>query len=147
MSFEPNAYNTDDFSSTPEQKGSKAMAITSMVLGIVAVITCICYCSAIPLAIVSIILAIIVLVTKKNGKPFAITGIITSGVAIIVSVITIVLYRPMIQGMQELVTNSDEIIADYKEDGEIPDFVLEMFNNDEEVAKQFMDGFVQGYGE
>lgn len=149
MSFEPNDYNNSynmDYQQ-PQTNGGKGMAITSMVLGIIALVTCICYCSAIPLGVVSIILAIIVLVKRKNGKPLAITGIITSAIAVIVSVLTLVLAGPIADNMNDLIQNADVYAQEYIEDGTIPQSVLDMFGGDEELADQFMQGFSSSYNE
>lgn len=144
MSFEPNAYNEIPQGVAPNQ-GSRNMAIVSMILGIVALVSCVCYCSAIPLGIVGIILAIIVLAKKKNGKPFAITGLVTSILALICSAVVLILYIPMLDNLQEFMENSDEYVQEYQEDGTIPDTILDMFNGNEELANNFMEGFSSSY--
>ncbi len=121
------------------------MATTSMVFGILALVTCICFCTSIPFGIVSIILAVIVLVRKKNGKPFAITGIITSAIGILVSLVALLLTMPYVEDMQEFAQNADQYVEEYQEDGTIPQVILDICNNDEEAAEQFMDGFVSSY--
>lgn len=144
MSFDPNDYNNSynmDENMQPNNSGSKGMAIASMVLGILALVTCICYCPAIPFALISIILAIIVLAKRKNGKPFAITGIVTSAIAVVVSVAVLVISGPIAENMTDLMENSDAYTQQYKQDGTIPESVLDMFGGNEELAKQFMDGF------
>lgn len=146
MAFEPNDYNNSYNMDYQEQNnGNKGMAIASMILGIIALVTCICYCTAIPLGIVSIILAIIVLVKKKNGKSFAITGIITSGIAIIISIVTLVVSAPMVDNINDLIENADVYSQEYIEYGTIPQSVLDMFGGDEELADQFMQGFSNEY--
>lgn len=146
MAFEPNDYNNSYNMDYQEQNnGNKGMAIASMVLGIIALVTCICYCTAIPLGIVSIILAIIVLVKKKSGKSFAITGIITSGIAIIISIVTLVVSAPMVDNINDLIENADVYSQEYIEYGTIPQSVLDMFGGDEELADQFMQGFSNEY--
>lgn len=146
--YDPNMYNNNAYNNYEpysENNGKKGMAIASMVLGIIALVTCICYCSAIPLGIVSIILAIIVLVKHKNGKGFAITGIITSAIGIIISIVTIALAGPVTDNMNDLIQNADVYVQEYTEDGTIPESVLDMFNGNEELANQFMQGFSSGY--
>lgn len=143
--YDNNAYN--NYESYPENNNKKGMAIASMVLGIIALVTCICYCSAIPLGLVSIILAIIVLVKQKNGKGFAITGIITSSIAVIISIVTIALMGPVTDNMNDLIQNADIYVQEYTEDGTIPTSVLDMFNGNEELADQFMQGFSSGYND
>ena len=150
MSFEPNSY--DNYSENPmgEQQGSKSMAVTSMVLGIIALVICICFFLSIPLGIVSIILGIIVLTKRKNGKSFAIAGIVTSVVSILVSVVTLVTMMPYINFGMELSKDPQAIVTmieDYQEDGTIPQNVLDICDGNEEMAKAFMEGFIQSYGE
>lgn len=149
MSFDPNDYYNDSYNmdenmrldDTDGKNNGKGMAIASMILGILALVTCICYCPAIPFALISIILAIIVLAKRKNGKPFAITGIVTSAIAVVVSVVVLVLSGSVMENISDLLENSDAYTQQYKEDGTIPESVLDMFGGDKELAKQFMDGF------
>ena len=149
MDFEPNnnAYNYTEEVNT----GSKSMAIVSLVLGIIALVTGICFCTAIPFGIVSIILAIIVLVKNKNGKSYGIAGIVTSALGIISSIVVIIMLRPFYDGMQvvleDLSENSEVIVEEYNEDGTIPQSVLDLFNGNEEYAQQFMEGIVSSYEE
>lgn len=148
MSFEPNSY--DNYSNTVDEQtqGNKSMAITSMVLGIISLVVCICFVLSIPLGIVSIILAIIVLVKKRNGKSFAIAGIVTSAISIVTSIVTIVLMMPYIQFGMEISKDPNALsvmIEEYQEDGTIPQSVLDLCDGNEEMAKAFMDGFTQSY--
>jgi uncharacterized membrane protein len=146
MSFEPNAYN-DIPQEGEEKQGSRTMAIVSMILGIIALVSCVCYCSAIPLGIVGVILAIIVLAKKMNGKPFAITGLVTSILALICSAVVLILYMPMVDNLQDFMENADEYVQEYQEDGTIPDTILDMFGGNEELANDFMEGYTSSYGE
>ncbi|MGN1412076.1 MAG: DUF4190 domain-containing protein [Oscillospiraceae bacterium] len=152
MSFNAQSYEnySNDGMNEPSQNGSKSMAITSMVLGIVALVICLCFILSIPLGIVSIILAIIVLVKKKNGKPFAITGLVTSILGILVSIVTLISMMPYIQFGMELSKDPNAIVTmidDYQQDGTIPQNVLDICGGNEEMAKSFMEGFVQSYGD
>lgn len=71
----------------PQKSGGNGLAITAMILGIASLVL-FCTCLNIPLAIVSIILAIIHLVRRSyTGKGFAIAGIIMSGISIVVGII------------------------------------------------------------
>lgn len=148
MSFDTNQYNNaynlgnqlDD-----QPKGSSGLAITSMVLGILSLVCCFVYCGSIPLAIVSIILGIIVLAKKKKGKSFAIAGIVTSAIGILMSIAILILCKPYIQGMEAFVANQDQYVQQYQQSGQVPDIILDMFGGNEDMAKQFMDGYVSGY--
>jgi hypothetical protein len=142
--FNPNQNAYETYNTEPNQ-GSKSMATTSMVFGILALVTCICFCTSVPFGVVSIVLAVLVLVRKKNGKPFAITGIITSGLGILISLVTTLLLMPYVEDMQEFSENADAYVQEYQENGTIPEPILEICNNDEESAKQIMDSFVSGY--
>ena len=73
-------------SSQPESNG---FGIASMVLGILAIVF-VCGCINIPLAIMSIIFAIIHINRKTGSIGFAITGIVTSVISVILTVIMIV---------------------------------------------------------
>ena len=71
----------------PPQSGKKGLAITSMVLGIVAVCLCWCYgLVSVILAIVGLILGIISLKNNQAGKGMAITGLILSGLGLLLGI-------------------------------------------------------------
>lgn len=61
----------------------KGLAITSLVVGIVALVLSFFWFIAIPLAITALILGIISLAKHHGGKGMSITGLITGGVALI----------------------------------------------------------------
>jgi len=74
-----------------QTKQSNGMAIASMVCGIISFITSCClWFLALPLAIVSVVLGIIVLNKKKGAKAMAIVGIVLSGISIIIAIIVII---------------------------------------------------------
>jgi hypothetical protein len=52
---------------------------------------------------------------------------------------------PYVEDMQEFAQNADQYVEEYQEDGTIPQVILDICNNDEESAEQFMDGFVSSY--
>lgn len=72
-----------------DKKTSSTMAIVSMLLGIVGLLTT-CLLFGILLSIVSLILGFIVLAKKMPGKGFAITGLITSIISMVLFVLLIV---------------------------------------------------------
>ena len=74
-----------------DSKPGNGFGIASMVLGILALVL-FCTCLNIPLAILSIVFAIVHLCRKAGSKGFAIAGIITSVVSVLLTVITIVLF-------------------------------------------------------
>ena len=75
-------------SSQPEGNG---FGIASMVLGILAIVF-VCGCINIPLAIISIIFAIIHINRNSGSKGFAIAGIVTSAISVILTVIMILAF-------------------------------------------------------
>ena len=87
------AHQTDtdggSFYHSSSQPGGNGFGIASMVLGILALVF-FCGCINIPLAIISIIFAIIHMSRNADGKGFAIAGIVTSVISVILTVIMIV---------------------------------------------------------
>ena len=96
-SYEQNAWNagqTQDggsFYHSSSQPGGNGFGIASMVLGILALVF-FCGCLNIPLAIISIIFAIIHINRKTGSIGFAIAGIVTSVISVILTVIMIVVF-------------------------------------------------------
>ena len=78
-------------SPAPQQEGSKVLAIVSMILGIISVITCCCYGGGLPFGIAAIITGII---SKKKNQPgggMALAGIITGAVGTLMGVIGLIM--------------------------------------------------------
>ena len=75
-------------SSQPNQNG---FGIASMVLGILALVF-FCGCINIPLAVISIIFAVIHINRKTGSIGFAIAGIVTSAISVILTVIMIAVF-------------------------------------------------------
>jgi len=67
----------------PQQNRKKGLSITSLILGIIAVILCCCF-GWIP-GLVGLILGIIALVKEPSGKGLAIPGVILSAISIVLS--------------------------------------------------------------
>lgn len=89
-----NAGQTQDggsFYHSSSQPGGNGFGIASMVLGILALVF-FCGCINIPLAIISIIFAIIHINRKTGSIGFAIAGIVTSTISVILTVIMIVAF-------------------------------------------------------
>ena len=89
-----NAGQTQDggsFYHSSSQPGGNGFGIASMVLGILALVF-FCGCINIPLAIISIIFAIIHINRKTGSIGFAIAGIVTSVISVILTVIMIVAF-------------------------------------------------------
>lgn len=132
-----------------EPKGGKGMAIASLVLGIIGLVL-FCACGSFVLGPIAIILAIIVLVGKRNGKGMAIAGIITGGLGIILSIVMLLSFKDEMEDILYLYENSEEIVSEYEEDGEIPDFILEYeekYGKDEFDAEEFMRAYADSYNQ
>ena len=67
----------------PPAGGSKAMAITALVLAILSLIAAIIFFISIPLALIAIVLGIIVLAKRKPGKGLGIAGVVISGIVLL----------------------------------------------------------------
>lgn len=129
-----------------DNSGKKGLAVASLVLGILAFITC-CAFINMPLAIISIVLAVISLIKKHGGKGLSIAGLVLSGISLLVSLYMLVtvpfgLVFDFIEHSSELVNNGDQIVREYKEDNTIPEWLQQY---DPEFVKQFMDAFAEGY--
>lgn len=125
-----------------ENNGSKGLAIASLVLGILSLISC---CSCFPLAIVGLILSIIALVKSKNGKGLAIAGLITSAVALVVFIVSAVRFAPYASDYMDFVQNSAEYVQEYEEDGTYPPLFEKLIDEGkvpEEQVEQIFDQIV-----
>jgi hypothetical protein len=69
---------------TPALTGSKALGITALVLSLASVLFGIVWFVATPLATTAVILAIVALVKKRNGKGLSIAATIIGGVSLLI---------------------------------------------------------------
>lgn len=129
-----------------EQNASKGLSVASLILGILSMLCC---CIGFPFAIIGIILAIVSLVKHKGGKGFAIAGLITSGITMIISVITAISLVPMmpyIDGWIDFGQNAQSYMEEYEEYGTYPPVFEDMIDDgliSEEEAEQTMDQMMQ----
>ncbi|MBR6487254.1 MAG: DUF4190 domain-containing protein, partial [Lachnospiraceae bacterium] len=83
--------NTDtsytEYTGDDEGGGNIGFAIASMVCGCLSILCCFGTCVSWVLSIVAIVLGIITITKKYDGRGFAIAGIVTAGVGIILSII------------------------------------------------------------
>ena len=131
------------------KKDSKAMAITAMVFGIVSLVFC---CAGFPFAIVGIILSLIVLINKKNGRGQAIAGLITSLISFIIGLIYLINLIPNLSyfdGYMDLGQNMAQYVEEYEEDGLLPPVLEDMINDGkitEEEAEAMMETYAGMFG-
>lgn len=109
----------ENYDLTPEPKGS-GLAIAAFVIALVNIVPC---CTALSIISVPlcIILAIVSLVGKRKGKGFAITAIILSVLAgLMFAYYGFIVYK-ITPDYIYFVSNADQIVEDYEEDGTIPE--------------------------
>ncbi|MBP1566334.1 MAG: DUF4190 domain-containing protein [Oscillospiraceae bacterium] len=128
--------------------GSKGVAIAAMVFGIISIVLLCCGIGGL-FGIVGLILSIIAIAGKKNGKGMAIAGLIMSIISVVVSVLMIfsvyTMIAPYVDDIRDFGENVEEYAENYEETGEIPDFIEEIFEKAgyrEEDIKKFMDSLV-----
>lgn len=106
------------------ESGRIGFAVTSLVLGIVSVVLCCCGLGYI-CAPLSIIFGIISLVKRRGGKALAVTGIILSAITVIALAIFTVAYGAVMKKFMKFSENAPQIIEEYHETGELPDYIDE----------------------
>lgn len=72
-------------------EGSQALAIVSLVLGILSLLCCCCRWAGVVMSIAAIVCGIIVLVNHKRGKGMAIAGIVCGGIGVLVALTLIII--------------------------------------------------------
>lgn len=80
----------------PEAGSNKGFAIGSMICGIVSIVSCCLSWFSLVLGIAAIVLGIIALSSKYEGRGMAITGIVTGGVGIFIWLIVMLLAGSML---------------------------------------------------
>ena len=111
-------YN-ENYNMPPEQKGS-GLAIAAFVIALINIILCCTMLSIISVPL-CLIFAIVSLVGKRKGKGFAITAIILSAIAgLLFAYYGFIMYK-IGPDCTYFVLNSEQIVADYEEDGTIPE--------------------------
>lgn len=122
-------------------KRGKGLAIASLILGIISIPLLCCGIGAV-FGIISIILAIISLATKKAGKVCAIIGLILSLISVAVTGVAIATFAPYYKGFMDFYENSDEYIEEYDETGEYPPF-LEDLKEDYDIPDEQLDQIME----
>ncbi|MCQ2408348.1 MAG: hypothetical protein MJ065_07460 [Oscillospiraceae bacterium] len=132
---EPNGY-----SESTENKKS-GLSVAALVFGLLSIILSCCGVGVF-LAPIAILLAIIALATKKNGKGFAITGLICGliptilVVTFVIAVSSILPYRnDLLNDYSRITQEQDTIFAEYESTGQLPDFLQKY---EEEPFKSFL---------
>ena len=81
MSHNKDSSKTADIQRTSERR---TVAVIAMVMGIIGVLTAWLFAAGLPVAIIAVVLASIVLLQRRPGKPFAVAGLALGIVGIIV---------------------------------------------------------------
>lgn len=99
------------------QEESQGFGIASMICGILALVTCCCWCPCAPLAVVSIVLGIIQL-SKGTAKGMSIAGIVCSAIGLIMMIVFLVagIFMNSSEGYQDFLHEYNEILEDLQED-------------------------------
>lgn len=82
-----------------EQTESQGLAITSLVLGILAIITCLVWYIGIVLGVLAIIFGAVSV--KKRGRKKAIAGIVTGSVGVVLSLLIVWLVQAALPSLQQ----------------------------------------------
>ncbi len=98
--YNQNPYNQNQYQNQ-EPKGSNAMAVASLVCGIIGLLISCCWFISLPLSITSIVLGIIVLRKNKEGRALAIIGIIIGAATILICIILVAFSAYMMTGNNE----------------------------------------------
>ena len=141
-----NAQQTSQDSSfyTAPRQDNNGFGIASMVLGILALIFT-CGCLNIPLAILSIIFAIIHINRKTGSVGFAIAGLVTSTISVILMVIMVVLFWVVGTGTSSWMyadTMPFEYFMDDDDDNYDDD---DDYDSDFEIYEYINDSFIDGH--
>lgn len=116
-------YINNDYIEEPEENPEqykKGFAITSFVLGLLSLLCC-CMGLSFVLAPLSLIFGIIALVKKQGGKGLSIAGIVMSVISIIIITVASVQFSKFYPDIEYFVEHDKQIIAEYDEDGTIPE--------------------------
>ncbi|MBR6791849.1 MAG: DUF4190 domain-containing protein [Ruminococcus sp.] len=132
--YDENAYyRNDNENGGNDNSGRTGFAVASLVLGILSVLCCCCGMTVI-LAPLSIIFGIIALVKRHGGKPMAIVGVVLSTLAIIATIALSIFINeklgPYIDDYMKFIQNAPQVIEEYNETGELPDY-LEKYRGEE----------------
>lgn len=97
MDYNMNNYMQNNNNGEMKEQPVSPLAIASLVLGIIGLITCCCYGGII--GIVGLVLGIMVLVLKMDGRNIAIAGIIVSALSILGTVVIVLMATSYMQQM------------------------------------------------
>lgn len=108
-----------------EKEPSKALAIVSMVLGIISL--CCCWCfgySGLLLSAAALVCGIVALVKNMNGKGMAIAGVICGGIALILSVLSGAISNSIVRSgaYGDMLEDYFDLLEDYGIDVDLDDF-------------------------
>lgn len=145
-----NYYNTVNYGMPAPQPPKKGIgfAVASMVLGIISVVMCCSIFIRTILSIAALVFGIIALVSKQRGTGMSITGIITSSVSIIMSIILLVAFGKVapefgsfIMDLCKAAVDQETVVEEYERTGELPDYLQKY---DEGEWGEFFDSLYDG---
>ncbi len=125
--YNQNSYGYNQYNQNPygqnqyqyqEPKGSNSMAVASLVCGIIGLLISCCWFISLPLSITSIILGIIVLKKKKEGRSLAIIGIIIGAATILICILLVVFSAYMFSTNSEFMNYYKEFYDEFYNDVE-----------------------------
>ena len=88
--YESSETYTDYSDDTEEGGGSIGFAIASLVCGCLSILCCVGGCVSWIFSIVAIVMGIITITKKYDGRGFAIAGLITGGIGILLSIVILI---------------------------------------------------------
>lgn len=115
----------------PEQERRQGLAIASMVLGLIGIFGFCCCGLNIIAALIAVIFGIVVLAKKLDGTGFAVTGLVTGALTLIMVFAVVFSFRDLypysdaiVRDYTQLVEEQDEVFPAYEKDGTLPSYLL-----------------------
>lgn len=129
--YESTPQTPNDF----EQNGNghKGISIASMVLGIISLVLCCCFGFNLILAIPALIMGIIALVKRYEGKGMALAGVILSSIATLLTALILISSGKELLMFKDIMTffmDYPESVETYEATDELPDY-LEKYTGEE----------------
>lgn len=117
----PNQYGEPQPDNINDKSQSKGLAVAAFIIALVNLIFCSCSLSIIAVPL-SLIFAIITLVTHRGGKAFAIISIVISVIASVIFAFYVALVVKLTPDLMYFVNHEEQIISEFNETGEVPEY-------------------------